>query len=82
MMGRYPVGSLVRLDTNEMAVVCRPNPHDWEAPTVKVIIDKYGELLAEPRVENLAKGNGESYAAIVAVIDPLARNIDAVKYIM
>lgn len=81
MMGSYPVGTLVRLDNNEIAVVFRPNPEDKEGPTVKVIMDSCGELLQEPRVQSLSEREGKRYAAIVAVLDPALRNVDVARYL-
>ncbi len=81
MMGEYPVGSLVRLDNNELAVVFRSNPEERTRPTVKVIIDCDGNLLAQPRTEPLVRDGLPSYAAIVAVADPLTRNIDPACYL-
>ncbi|AJE04503.1 HD-GYP domain-containing protein [Geobacter pickeringii] len=79
MMGRYPVGTLVRLDTNEIAVVWRPDPHGGEQPTVKIIMDAVGGMLEPPLVRDLAAGaaGGE----IVAVVDPLLKLIDVSKYL-
>ena len=76
MMGRYPVGTLVRLDTNEIAVVLKPNCADLEAPVVKVVIDPQGNSLPVPRKENLLRSDGTRYASIVATVDPLLKNID------
>ncbi len=81
MMGSYPMGTLVRLDTNELAVVFRPNPGDWEAPTVKVIIDGNGNRLAEPTVKRLAGEDGKRCTSIVAVVDPMLKNIDIPRYL-
>jgi HD-GYP domain-containing protein (c-di-GMP phosphodiesterase class II) len=81
MMGDYPVGTLVRLDNNELAVVFRPNPADSRAPTVKVVVDAAGNLLGEPRIERLAQDGVPCYAAIVAVANPLTRNIDPARYL-
>ena len=81
MMGDYPVGTLVRLDNNELAVVFRPNPVDSRAPTVKVIIDRAGSFLEEPRIERLALDGVPCYAGIVAVANPLTRNIDPARYL-
>jgi putative nucleotidyltransferase with HDIG domain len=81
MMGKYPVGTLVRLDNNEIAVVMRPNPHNREAPTVKIIMDPGGSLLSSPHVETLADVTGRYYAQIVAVVNPLLKNIDVGKYL-
>lgn len=76
MMGKYPVGTVVRLDTNEVAVVCRPNPLDEETPLVKVLFEANGTRLSAPREQSLVDGSGSRYAGIVAVIDPLLKNID------
>lgn len=82
MMGKYPVGTLVRLDTNEVAVVFRPNPLDEETPLVRVLYGADGVLLKAPRDLRLAQPDGSRYAGIVAVVDPLLKNIDVGKYIM
>jgi putative nucleotidyltransferase with HDIG domain len=81
MMGKYPVGTLVRLDTNEIAVVMRPNPVNNDAPVVKIIMDMGGVLLPSPRIEALANTAGACYARIVAVVNPLLKNIDVGKYL-
>ena len=76
MMGDYPVGTLVRLDTNEVAIVYRPNPLDENAPLVRILIDCDGNRLSEPRNQALAGSDGSYYARIVAVVDPLLKNIN------
>jgi hypothetical protein len=82
MMGRFPVGTLVRLDNNEVGVVFRPNPVDSERPVVKVVLDVTGKLLPEGRIESLAtSGNAKPYASIVAEVDPVMKNIDVAHYL-
>jgi putative nucleotidyltransferase with HDIG domain len=81
MMGKYPVGTLVRLDTNEIAVVVKPNPMDSEAPEVKVVIDVDGKTLDAGRKEKLQKADGARYARIVSTVDPLLKNIDVARYV-
>ncbi|MFA7404468.1 MAG: HD domain-containing phosphohydrolase [Pelobacteraceae bacterium] len=76
MMGSYPVGTLVRLDTNEVAIVYRPNPLDEDAPLVRILIDGDGNRLRTPREQALVDQDGSNYARIVAVVDPLLKNID------
>jgi putative nucleotidyltransferase with HDIG domain len=76
MMGNYPVGTLVRLDTNEVAMVYRPNPLDENAPLVNILIDGDGKRLRVPREQALVGSDGSYYARIVAVVDPLLKNID------
>jgi putative nucleotidyltransferase with HDIG domain len=82
MMGKYPVGTLVRLDNNEIAVVFRPNPADADAPEVKVALDAAGNVLAEGRREKLVRTDGTCYARIVSTVDPLLKNIDVAGYVV
>jgi hypothetical protein len=82
MMGKYPVGTLVRLDTNEVAVIYRPNPLDEEAPMVRILIKSDGTRLSVPREQSLIEQDGSRYAEIVAVVDPLLKNIDVGKFVM
>jgi len=81
MMGKYPVGTLVRLDSNEVAVVYRPNPLDEESPVVRILIDADGTRFSIPREQVLVDRDGSRYASIVAVVDPLLKNIDVGKMI-
>lgn len=81
MMGNYPVGTLVRLDTNEVAIVYRPNPLDENAPLVRIIIDGDGRRLLAPREQALVGPDGSHYSQIVAVVDPMLKNIDIGKFI-
>jgi hypothetical protein len=82
MMGRYPVGTLVRLDTNEIALVVRPHPMESKIPSLKVIIDSRGGVLAEPKLMSLNVTDGKTLATIVAPVDPLLKNIDISNYLL
>jgi len=82
MMGKYPVGTLVRLDTNEVAVVYRPNPLDEESPMVRILIGSDGTRMGVPREQSLVEQDGSRYANIVAVVDPLLKNIDVSKFVV
>jgi putative nucleotidyltransferase with HDIG domain len=82
MMGKYPVGTLVRLDTNEVAVVYRPNPLDDEAPMVRILIEGNGARLSVPREQSLVEQDGARYANVVAVVDPLLKNINVGKFVV
>lgn len=81
MMGNYPVGTLVRLDNNEIAVVFRLNRENRDAPIVKVLLDAAGRRLENPRVQGLALQGGSCYAGIVDVVDPSLKNIDVASYL-
>lgn len=78
MMGRFPVGTLVRLDTNEVAVVFRPDPSAGDRPAVKVVADPSGRLLEPAPVRDLVRETG---TRIVAVVDPLMTVIDVNRYL-
>lgn len=80
MMGRYPVGTLVRLDTNEIALVVRPHPMESRAPAIKVIIDAQGAVLEKPQLMSLIAKDGTRQKAIVATVDPILKNVDIAGY--
>ena len=82
MMGEYPVGTLVRLDTNEIALVVKPHPMESVPPAVKVIIDAEGGVLAQPKLLSLAPAGGSRYASIVSSVDALLKNIDVASYLL
>jgi putative nucleotidyltransferase with HDIG domain len=48
ILGIYPVGTLVRLDTGERAVVVRTNASDPYRPEVRVVADAHGRRLGRP----------------------------------
>jgi putative nucleotidyltransferase with HDIG domain len=80
MMGRYPVGTLVRLDTNEIALVVRPHPMESRLPSIKVIIDSRGAVLEKPKLISIALMDGLEHASIVSTVDPLLKNIDIASH--
>lgn len=82
MMGEYPVGSLVRLDTNEIALVVKPHPMESVEPALKVIIDAQGEELPNPRLISLAPSGGTRYASIISSVDPLLKNICLASHLL
>jgi putative nucleotidyltransferase with HDIG domain len=82
MMGKYPVGTLVRLDTNEIALVVKPHPMENKAPSLKVIIDSSGEVLEKPELISLAVANGNRPATIVSQVNPLLKNVDVSNYLL
>ena len=81
-MGDYPVGTLVRLDTNEIALVVRPHPQESAEAAVKILIDAQGTTLETPRLMSLGLTNGKRYASIVTLVDPLQKNIEVSRYFL
>ncbi len=85
--GVYPVGTLVILDSMEMAVVARanPNPDLANKPTVKVISDAMGAPLPEPLTVDLAEvdpATGSPMRTIVKTSDPQKYGIKVSDYLL
>lgn len=78
LVGVYPVGNLVRLNTDEIAIVTQEHAPDPYRPHVRVIIDRHGVQLANPVDLNLweTAGEGVLAPAIVGPVDPADLGID------
>lgn len=84
LLGIYPVGTLVRLDTNEIAVVTDVSPRNYLLPKVKIVVDPAGKRLPEPMDVDLAGADapaGEAPRTIISTVDPLLSNIDVNAYL-
>ncbi|MBZ5557391.1 MAG: HD domain-containing protein [Acidobacteriia bacterium] len=83
LMGLFPVGNLVRLSTEEIAVVTAEHPTDPFRPQVKILTDAKGALLEEPMLTNTWErdSRGEFPRAVVEAIDPETVDIDPLKYL-
>lgn len=84
--GVYPVGSLVILDTFELAVVVRtnPDPARLHQPVVKVISDEVGTPLPEPamvRLDQLDPRTGNPRRTIIKTADPQRYGVDVSVYV-
>jgi putative nucleotidyltransferase with HDIG domain len=78
LLGLFPVGTLVRLSSEELAVVTAEHPTDPFRPQVKVLIDPRGQTLEQPLFVNTSErnGGGEHPRAIVEAVDPEPLGID------
>ncbi len=83
MMGLYPIGTLVRLNSDELAVVTREHTEDPFRPQVKLIRDAQGNPLEEPLLANTWERNerGDFPLAIVETVDPQQAGIDPLSYL-
>lgn len=78
LMGLFPVGTLVRLESGEVAVVTHEHPHDPFRPQVKVLLNGAGEAVEEPLLVNTWEMDARKRGVVEAVdpdsvaIDPLA----------
>ncbi len=77
LVGIYPAGNLVQLNTGETAVVTKVHAPDPHRPRVKVVIDRAGAHLDFPYEVNLWEQNEEGSAnAIIAPLDSSVVGID------
>lgn len=53
LMGVYPVGSFVELESGHHAMVVEPDGEGGESPSVKVITNEQGQRLSDPYLVNL-----------------------------
>lgn len=82
LMGLFPVGTLVRLNTEEVGVVTHEHPTDPFRPQVKVLLDAKGVAIEEPALINTWEpdSRGEFACAVVEAVDPDAVQIDPLAY--
>ena len=82
LVGIYPAGNLVRLNTGEVAVVLRVHAPDPYRPRVRVLFGREGNRLELPVDLNLWEADLESDrpSSVVAPVDPAAHNIDPLDY--
>lgn len=84
--GVYPVGTLVILDTFELAVVTRanPDPQRPHQPEVKVLADGVGMPLPDPvvvRLDELDEATGQPLRTIIKTTDPARYDIRVADYV-
>jgi HD-GYP domain-containing protein (c-di-GMP phosphodiesterase class II) len=83
LVGGHPVGSLVELDSGEVAVVVRPNDADPARPTVLRVLDRTGTP-AEVEERDLATTlrDGSHAWTIVGRVDPARYDIDLAQLVL
>jgi putative nucleotidyltransferase with HDIG domain len=83
LMGIYPPGNLVRLDTGEVGVVLRVYAPDPYRPKVRVILSVQGNRLLRPYDVNLweTTGDGPGPHTIQAPLDPARYGVDPLTYL-
>ncbi len=82
-VGLLPIGSLVLLDTNELAVVIRPaqKREDAERPWVKIITDARGNPIEGPEADlTEATATGDYKRSVVRLVDNTEYKFDTSRY--
>ena len=82
LLGIYPPGNLVKLNTGVMAVVLRANPGDPYRPRVRIILDKTGRLVEFPYDLSLweVPPAADRASTVVAPMDAAEFGIDPLTY--
>jgi putative nucleotidyltransferase with HDIG domain len=73
MIGLYPIGTMVRLSTNEIGIVTKIIPEEPARPVIRVIYDKDENTLDDPFDLDLGKNNDVS---ILATVNPATANVE------
>jgi HD-GYP domain-containing protein (c-di-GMP phosphodiesterase class II) len=83
MLGIYPVGSVVLLNSGEVGVVMRSNPDELSRPEVAVIADKNGKKDGLEMVDltGMDERTGKYKRTILKTIDPHQYKLDIARYI-
>lgn len=78
LMGLFPIGTVVRLNTEEVGVVTAEHPEDPFRPQVKILYTARGEKLEEPILANTWErdSRGDFPRAVVESVDPDETELD------
>jgi putative nucleotidyltransferase with HDIG domain len=83
LMGLFPIGTVVRLNTEELGVVTQTHPDDPFRPQVKLIRDSKGASLETPLLTNTWErdGRGDFPRAVVEAVDAQEAGVDPLVYL-
>ena len=81
LVGVYPAGNLVRLDTGDVAVVLKVYAPDPYRPRVRVLMASDGAKLDRPYDLNLWDAREGEPQSIKAPVDPALYGIDPLVYL-
>jgi HD-GYP domain-containing protein (c-di-GMP phosphodiesterase class II) len=76
-LGPYPVGSLVRLDNNEIGLVIKVDTRDTSLADIKMLFNPDGTPLEEPFMVQLHPNQARR---IIAEVDPHTKGIDVTDF--
>ncbi|HEX6465150.1 MAG TPA: HD-GYP domain-containing protein [Vicinamibacterales bacterium] len=85
VLGIYPPGNLVKLSTNEIAVVLRVHAPDPHRPRVRVLFNAEGARLELPFERNLWEQQGDrpsdALESVISPVDPATLHIDPLNFL-
>jgi putative nucleotidyltransferase with HDIG domain len=78
LVGMFPIGTIVRLNTDEVGVVTAEHPEDPFRPQVKILYDARGGGVEDPFLANTWErdARGEYPRAVVESVDPDSIDLD------
>ena len=76
-LGPYPVGSLVRLDNNEIGLVIKVDTRNTSLVDIKMLFNPDGTLFEEPFMVQLQPNQARR---IIAEVDPHTKGIDVTDF--
>ena len=83
MVGVFPIGTLVMLDTKELGLVYESEVIFADRPRVLIIIDQKGQSVNGPVVNLTEKGESGKYLrSIVKTLDPNKYKINLAEYLL
>jgi hypothetical protein len=82
LIGLFPIGTLVRMQTGEIGLVTHEHPSDPFRPQIKLLRDRDGEAIETPPLVNTWEpdGRGDYTWAVVEAVDPETAGIDPLQY--
>ena len=81
LVGIYPVGNLVRLNTGDVAVVLKTYAPDPYRPRVRLLFDSAGARIDRPVEISLWEAREDEPQSIEAPLDPAAYDVDPLTYL-
>ena len=81
LVGIYPAGNLVRLDSGEIGVVIKAYAPDPYRPHVRVLVSREGTTLERPYDINLWEAPEGQAQTVQAPLDPALFEIDPLSYL-
>ncbi|TAN61627.1 HD-GYP domain-containing protein [bacterium] len=80
MIGLYPVGTLIRLSTNQIGVVTKLNHATPFTPSIKIIFGEDGKAVYPPLEMDLSTSTGTANA-IVSTVNPATLPINLAQFL-
>ena len=83
LLGIYPPGTLVKLSTDDVAVVIKVHAPDPYRPRVKILVGADGRRHDVPFERNLweTRGANETLDSVVSPLDPSTYDIDPLTFL-